>query len=123
AERPRHAGEAASAARGVRRRAGAAVRLLHQRLDHDRQRVPEEEPEGERRPAARRARGIEVPLRHARRDPARDQARANADGLRETIMNAAFSNRLTAPPRREFLKASGALIVSASMPAFVSEAL
>ena len=35
ARRPRHAGEAASAADRLHRRAGAAMRLLHQRLDHD----------------------------------------------------------------------------------------
>ena len=40
AQRPRHAGEAAPGAGGLRRGAGAAVRLLHQRLDHDRGRVP-----------------------------------------------------------------------------------
>ena len=35
ARRPRHAGEAASDAERLCRRAGAAMRLLHQRLDHD----------------------------------------------------------------------------------------
>src|SRR6185295_4978629 len=48
--------EAPSAAGGVCRGAGAAVRLLHQRLDHDRRRRPEEESKGERCRAARCAR-------------------------------------------------------------------
>ena len=37
--RARHAGQAASAAYGLHRRAGAAMRLLPQRLDHDRSRL------------------------------------------------------------------------------------
>src|SRR5256885_1133763 len=116
AQRAGHAREAASAAGRLRRRAGASMRLLHQRLDHDRRRLSEEESQGGRRRAARCARRPEMPLRHARRDPARDQARPNADGLEETTMNAPLS-------RREFLKASGALIVTAAGPALVGEAL
>src|SRR5262245_15859564 len=114
--RPRDAREAAPAAGRVRRRAGAAVRLLHQRLDHDRRRGPEEKPESERRGDARCARGPQVPLRNARGDPARDQARPDADGVKETTMNAPLS-------RREFLKASGALFVTAAGPVFFDEAL
>src|SRR5262245_37145347 len=94
----RHAGQAASGAGRVRRRAGAAVRLLRERLDHDRSRDPEEESEGERRGAARGPLRPEMPLRHPRLDPARDQARARSD-----VVN-----------RREFLQTSGALVVSSS---------
>src|SRR3954462_5152707 len=57
-------------------------------------------------------------MRHARLDPARHQAGAEADGLREVAMNAP----ITAASRREFLKASGALIVSASLPGFAADA-
>src|SRR5918999_2408317 len=51
-----------------------------------------------------------MPLRHARVDPARDQARPGDDVGKGAGMNAPTS-------RREFLKTSGALVVSFSLPA------
>src|SRR5271155_936275 len=55
-----------------------------------------------------------MPLRHARRHPARGQARRRDDGLREIVMtrhekSATFS-------RRAMLKAGGALVVSVGTP-------
>src|SRR5271155_5943864 len=55
-----------------------------------------------------------MPLRHARRHPARGQARRRDDGLREIVMSrheksASFS-------RRAMLKAGGALVVSCGAP-------
>src|SRR5437763_16328187 len=82
------------------------MRLLHQRLGDDRRRAPEEEPEGDRRRAARRTRGAQVPLRNPRRDPARHQARPNEPGVGGTM------------DRREFFKTSGALVVSFAAPSF-----
>src|SRR5262245_42526508 len=109
---PRHAGQAASAAGGLRRRAGAAVRLLRQWLDHHRGRGAEEESARERGRAARVARRAQVPLRHPRIDPARHQARAAADGLGGAMLS-----------RREFFKTSGALVISFASPAFTSGVL
>src|SRR5882672_671351 len=102
--RTRHAREVASAAGRLRCRRRAAVRLLHQRLGDDRRRGAEEEAESERRRAARCARGTEMPVRHACRDPARDQARPDPARVGGAM------------DRREFLKTSGALVVSFSLP-------
>src|SRR3954467_15539018 len=82
------------------------MRLLHQRLGDARRRAPEEEPEGDRRRAARRTRGTQVPLRNPRRDPARHQARPNEPGVGGTM------------DRREFFKTSGALVISFGVPSF-----
>jgi G3E family GTPase len=49
ARRSRHAGEAASAANRLCRGTGAAMRLLHQRLDHDRGCLPARQEEADRR--------------------------------------------------------------------------
>src|SRR5436309_10822409 len=104
--RPRHAGKAAPVAGRLRCRRRAAMRLLHQRLGDDRRRPPQEEPEGDRCRAARRTRGPQVPLRNARGDPARHQARPNEPGVGGTM------------DRREFFKTSGALVVSFGVPSF-----
>src|SRR5438067_5859337 len=101
-----YAGEAASAAGGLHRRRRTAMRLLHQRLADDCGRAAEEESEGDRCRAARRPRGPQVPLRNARRNPARHQARANEPGVGWTMH------------RREFFKTSGALVVSFAAPSF-----
>src|SRR5499427_3966291 len=111
---PRHAREAASAADIIRGGAGTAVRLLHQRLDHDGRCLPEREEEADRGGDQERARGPEMPLRHPHGHPARRKARRRNDGLREDAMTkfekpAAFS-------RRAMLKSGGALVVSIGMP-------
>ena len=49
ARRHRHAGEAASGPEGLDRGAGEPVRLLHQRLDHDRGRTARPQPAPDRR--------------------------------------------------------------------------
>ena len=71
ARRPRHAGEAASGAAGLHRRAGGAVRLLHQRHDHAGGGLPRQQPEADRGGDQAGARRQPVPLRHARPHRAR----------------------------------------------------
>src|ERR1700730_1761344 len=114
ARRPRHAREAASAPDRLCRRTSAAVRLLHQWLDHDGRRLPAGQEEAQRGGDQDRARRSEMPLRHPYGHPARGQARRRNDGLREDAMTkfekpAAFS-------RRAMLKSGGALVVSIGMP-------
>src|SRR5262249_46573880 len=112
--RPRHAGEAAPAADGLRRRGSPAMRLLHQRLDHDSGRAAGDQEEAERRRDQGGAHGAQVPLRHAYGHRARRQARRRDDGLREAAMtkmekSGAFS-------RRSALKTGGAFVLSVGMP-------
>src|SRR5688572_31419177 len=87
------------------------MRLLRERLDHDRRCLSEEKSQGLGRRAARGTVRAEMPLRNACCDHARDQARPGDD-----VMNAPTS-------RREFLKTSGALVVSLSAPAWVADAV
>ena len=61
---PRHARKTPSAADGLCRRTGAAMRLLYQRLDHDRGRLPARQEEADRRRDPRRAFRTQMPLRH-----------------------------------------------------------
>src|SRR5262245_42534185 len=112
--RPRHAREAAPAADRLCGGAGHAVRLLHQRLDHDRGRVParQEEPDRERDQAG--ARRAQVSLRNPHEHPARGQARSHDDGLREAVMTK--MDKPTHFSRRAVLKAGGALVVSIGAP-------
>src|SRR5262249_37280088 len=97
------------------RGAGAAVRLLHQRLDHDGGRLPARQEEAHGSGDQAGAGGPQVPVRHPHGHPARRQARRRDDGrLREANMTkmdtpAAFS-------RRALLKAGGALVVSIGAP-------
>ena len=60
-------GEPASAAAGVHRRAGGAVRLLRERHHHGAKALLDANPRAERRGDTRRAQGQSVPLRHAHR--------------------------------------------------------
>src|SRR3954464_7000273 len=82
------------------------MRLLRERLGDDRGRALEEESEGDRCRAARRARRAQVPLRNARGNPARREARAIEHGLGGHM------------DRRDFFKTSGALVVSFAAPSF-----
>src|SRR6516162_471719 len=109
--RPRHAREAASDPESLRRGAGAAMRLLHQRLDHDRGGVPQSDQEADRRADQRGAHRPQVPLRHACGHPARGQARGGDDGLTEATMTRQ-DNVTHFVSRRSLLKAGGALVVS-----------
>src|SRR5712671_920303 len=114
ARRPGHARKAPSAADRLRRGAGAAMRLLHQRLDHDRRRVPGDQEEAERGRDQAGARGPEMPVRHPHQHPARRQARRHDDGLREVAMTKI--EKQTQFSRRAVLMAGGAVVVSVGLP-------
>src|SRR5262249_19534097 len=112
----------------VHRRAGRAVRLLHQRHDHEREGAARSEPERRRNRHPAGPGGELVPVRHA---PAHPPGRgALCTGA--AVMNATGSSRVNGPTgrhhggparrrarlalsRRTFLKASGALIVCFSL--------
>src|SRR6185503_6043680 len=109
---------AARGAAGLHRRAGRTVRLLHQWLDHERRGAAARQPACERGRNPPRALGPQVPLRDPHEHPAGGEARAipageSLGGRMDTNMN---------PTRREFLKASGALVVSFAMPGRAAEA-
>src|SRR5690606_4108389 len=74
ARRPRHARAAASRAGGVHRGGSRAVRVLHERLDHDGGRRPRAQPESDGAGDPRDARRTEVSVRNAHGDPARGPA-------------------------------------------------
>src|SRR6516225_1622928 len=113
--RPRHAREAASDPESLRGGAGPAMRLLHQRLDHDSGRIPQSDQEADRRADPGGAHRPQVPLRHAHGHPARGQARRGDDGLREATMTK-MDNATHFVSRRSLLKAGGALVVSIGTP-------
>src|SRR5262249_58544962 len=97
--------------------ASAAMRLLHQRLDHDRGRVPQSDQEADRRADQRGAHRPQVPLRHAYGHPARGQARGRDDGLSEATMTRHENpKQFSSVSRRSLLKAGGALVVSIGTP-------
>src|SRR6185503_21103472 len=82
----------------------------------------EGEAQAHRRGDPRRLQGPEVPLRHAPRHPARRQACGGDDGVRGgQAMNAPTSPSQFG--RRDFLRAMGALVVTASAPAPVLAAV
>src|SRR6185437_2414561 len=86
------------------------MRLLHQRLDHDRRGLPARQQETERGADQGCAVGPQVPLRYAHQHPQGGQACRHDDGLREVVMTkfetaSAFS-------RRSVLLGGGALVVS-----------
>src|SRR5665213_2130024 len=110
ARRSRYAGKATSATDGLCRGTSSAMRLLHQRLDHDRRRLPRDQEKTERSRDQGCALGAQVPLRHAHQHSQGGQACRRDDGLRESAMtkfekNSAFS-------RRSVLLGGGALVVS-----------
>ena len=78
ARRPRQQREAVEAAAGLYRRAGRAVRLLHQRHDHDLRRLAGEEQEPERSGDPLGARRQSLPLRHPQTHCRRCEARGRA---------------------------------------------
>src|ERR1043166_1552949 len=119
ARRPRHAGEAASAADRVCGGAGGAVRLLRQRLDHDGGAAFGREEgagqEADRRGDQELTHRPEMPLRHPHGDHARGQARRRQDDrLREAHMNT--HDKASAFSRRDVIKGTGALVISIGMP-------
>src|SRR6201985_2851876 len=110
AGRARHPGKAASVADGLRRRAGPAMRLLHQRLDHYPRRLPGDQEEADRGGDQGRALGPQVPLWHAHQHPQGGQACRHDDGLRESAMTK--FEQATSFSRRSVLLGGGALVVS-----------
>src|SRR5262245_30376896 len=114
ARRARHAREAAPDPEGLCRGAGAAMRLLHQRLDHVRGGPPQYQEEADRRRDQGGAHRAQMPLRHSYGHPARGQARRGDDGLREATMTR--HENATRFSRRALLKAGGALVVSVGAP-------
>src|SRR5262249_40098838 len=103
---PRSGQQAAPRAAGLYRRAGRAMRLLHQRHDHGVGRVPGEDEKSQRGRHQDRACQQSLSLRHPCPHRARREARGD-DGLREATMNMMAS-------RRDMLKGGGALIVAFS---------
>ena len=128
ARRPVEGRQAASAAAGLDRRAGAAVRLLPERPDHDCQGAARPESESDRRRDPHGHGGRAVPLHDLLPHPGGDQARGAAaqrqpgkasehhTATAEGGGGRARRARLTAS-RRSFLKASGALVVSLGVSA------
>src|SRR5439155_10585452 len=103
ARRPRHAGASPSDSAGVHRRGGGTVRLLPERRHPHREGVPRSASEGDRSGAAAGDVHGPVQLLHARADVESHQALCSGEGVMVT--------------RRDFLKGSGALVVTfASAP-------
>src|ERR1700674_5497682 len=107
---PRHAREATPVADRLCRRAGAAMRLLHQWLADDRRRLPARQEKTERGRDQGRALRLEVPLRHAHQHSQGGQACRRDDGLREGAMTK--FEKTSSFTRRSVLLGSGALVVS-----------
>src|SRR5882724_10248987 len=99
--------QAAQGAGCLHRGAGAAMRLLPQRLDHDHGGAAREESAPERHADPRGADRPQVPLRHPCQHSARRQARGS--GLREVAMTIHLN-------RRQALAGAGALVVSVALP-------
>src|SRR5712671_5365249 len=111
---PRQPGASASAAAGLHRRAGGAMRLLHQRHDHAGAGAARREPASDRGRDQGRARGEPLPLRNA------SAHRACREALRERREELDMTHATL--PRRDFLKASGSLVVAFSFAPRLAEA-
>src|SRR5262245_17906316 len=111
--RHRQCRQAAQGAGRLHRRAGAAMRLLSQRLDHDHGGAAREEPAPKRRADPRGAHRPQVPLRHPCQHPARRQARGTR--VREAAMTVHLN-------RRDVLTGAGALVVSVALPGVKADA-
>ena len=101
---PRHAGETASAADRLCRGAGAAVRLLHQRLDHDRRRVPARQEEADRAEIKEALDGLKCRCGTHMNILRAVKRAADDDGLREGAMTKI--EQTSAFSRRSLLKAA-----------------
>ena len=107
----RHDRQAASAAEGLHRRAGGAVRLLHQRHDHDGQGTARPQAAADRGRRARGARRQSLPLRHPqphRRAPSCAPRKRDGEDL---TMNAPTLTR------RSFAKGLGGIVLAFSLDA------
>ena len=105
-------GRAASAAAGVDRRAGAALRLLPERNDDPGRRPAGDDEAPDRGADPHRDERPSVPLRHLSADPDRDPEGRRCDGegwevAMTEMLNKEFS-------RKSFVKGGGALIVGFS---------
>src|SRR4051812_4466614 len=91
------------------------MRLLYQRLDHDRRELPrrEEEAVGSRDQAG--ARRSQMPMWHACQHPEGGQARPQDDGLGGPAAMTKFEKPASFS-RRSLLKSIGALVVSVGAP-------
>ena len=97
--RPRHAREAAPAADRLCRGAGAAVRLLHQRLGHDRGRVPATTRRSRPTPrSSRRCSGLKCRCGTHMNIMRAVKRAADDDGLREAIMTKMEKASTLLPP-------------------------
>src|SRR5712691_3985676 len=107
AERPR----AASLAAGRHRRTGDALRLLLQRDDRQRGRTALQDAPAERRPDSHGDERPSVPVWHLSAGAQGHSARRGHDGGRWAMTRVTRVSSATAFPRREFLKAGGALLI------------
>src|SRR5206468_2150279 len=103
---PGHPRASPSTPAGIHRRAGCPVRVLHQRHDHDSRGAAEAESEAERVRGSLGARWKPLPLRHPHANPARDPP-----GRSSMTPTTALASS-----RREFLKSTGAVIVTFAWP-------
>ena len=100
--------ETAPAPAGLHRRAGRAVRLLHQRHDHGRQGFARSQSAAERGPGARRTGRQSVPLRQPQPHRACRPARGPVE-REDLIMNAPHLTR------RDFTAGLGGIVLSFSL--------
>src|SRR6185437_6665728 len=127
--RPRHAREAASAASGLHRRAGGAMRLLRRRHGDERCGGARAQAGSDTRGCAAGARRQLVPVRHARANSAGNGARGREEGdlsargltgHAQASPRQMTSNHASAVlARRAFLQAGGALVVGFMLPGAV----
>src|SRR6476619_2382386 len=92
------------------RGAGAAMRLLHQRLAHDGRRFPPRQEKADGGRDQGRALRSQMPLRHAHQHSESGQTCRRDDGLREGIMTK--YEKMSSLTRRSVLLGGGALVVS-----------
>src|SRR5207302_4432098 len=116
AGRAGHGRASSPAASGVYRRAGGAVRLLHEWHDHGVEGAPRQESSSHRRSDQASAQRKSLPLRQPPARDSRGEARRRREGVRRTNMKAKIS-------RREVLKGTGALVVSFNLFGPASKAL
>src|SRR5215472_157032 len=115
--RHRNPGQAASAAKGLHRRAGSTMRILYQRRDHDGQGIPGQKSPCQRAGDPKGHVQCALPLLHQCADAPRDPAGGAGD---DTAMKTALTQDARSAlakvgfSRRDFLKTSGALIVTFS---------
>src|SRR6516164_4451954 len=111
----RHTRPSPPAADGFHRRAGAAMRVLPQRLDHDRGGALARQPASLGAADPRRVVRPQMPLRHAYGDLTRRPARGPGSVGEGTMTQFTID-------RRNLFKGTGALVVSFALPGGFAEA-